>query len=139
VTPKFLLLLVIFGFWIEASPAKAAQADSRCGVFSLEGRLRQSPSHLGYLELVTDAEARSERRIVLGKMKASDLHMTEGLRVAVVVSIPHVCVGECFGSWLETSRMLAPFEPLRSFTGPSKAEPCVSYERARSLTLGEGA
>lgn len=120
--------------------AAQTQAVSPCGVFKVEGLLRESPQYPKYLELVTDQNSRSERRIVLGKMSADELKSIQDLRVAGKLRLYHFCVGDCFGEWLGTDRMLGPTEKPHSFAAAPasirvKTEECLTFEESKKRVV----
>jgi len=141
---RWLHSLAVVGFilFFEAAPASAAptQPVSPCGVFQVEGLLRESPQYPKHLELVTDQNTRSERRIVLGKMSAPELQSVRDLQVAGKVRLYHFCVGDCFGEWLGTERMLAPTESPKSFAAAPasirvKTESCITIEESKKKVI----
>jgi hypothetical protein len=112
-----------------------------CGDFRVEGRLRASALRSGFVELVTDEGARSERRIVLEKVTNQALSRLEGMKVSGRLRIEHFCVGDCFGRWISTERLIAPYETPRSFSASMlssqlQARPCLTLSEARLRTVG---
>jgi hypothetical protein len=134
----FLLGLLFSG----AASAWAGEPFSTCGIFKVEGLLQESSAHKGFLEIVTDQNARSERRIVLGKMSSQELKDLNQLRVSGRVRIHHFCMSQCYGQWLGTDRMLAPDETSKSFSAGlvgarQKSEECMSIEAAKEKVTGK--
>jgi hypothetical protein len=131
--------LILF---FRSAPVSAAkpQPVSPCGVFQVEGLLRESPKYPKHLELVTDQNTRSERRIVLGKMSAPELQSVRDLQVAGKLRLYHFCVGDCFGEWLGTERMLGPTESAKSFAAAPasirlKTESCLTIEESKKRVI----
>ncbi len=123
-----------------ANPVPKNSSDATCGVFRVEGVLRESVEYPQHLELVTDHNSRSERRFVLGEMPPEDLKVVKNLRVAGKLRVLHFCFGECFGEWLGTERLLAPDEEAVSFSAAPasirlKRETCFSDSMARKRVL----
>jgi hypothetical protein len=135
-----LWILVNSAFSAERVVRKEKEELNTCGVFRVEGVLRESANYPKYLEFVTDQNSRSERRILLGKMGVDDLQSVKDLRVAGKLRLFHFCIGDCFGEWLGTEKMLPPTEKPKSFAAAPasiriKTEECLTIEESKKRVL----
>jgi hypothetical protein len=115
-----------------------------CGIFDVEGVLKRSAKHPGFQELWVDSGTLSERRIVIGKMSASDQEMMDGVGIRARVWLMHSCFGECYGGLIRPGGLLDPTEPIRGLAADMSGarverRACLSKIEARNRVLAGGA
>ncbi len=127
---------------LSSAPARAQDLSRQfCGVYRVEGVFKKSIEHPGFQELWVDAGTLSERRIVLGRMSASEQEVMDGVGVKAQILLLHSCFGECYGSWVRSEGLLDSGRTPRSLSADMdharlERRHCLTQAQAREKVLG---